>query len=392
MSANAPSIPQEIVGTIISWLSDQKDTLLGASLVSQSFLAPCQALLFRNIDILGEGPNKLHKLRHSLERNPAIATYARSVRLQVTRSLVADPDLPWILDQFKILSKLSIDSRAPAPVDWKDFSGDLQRSVLECLRLPTITSLSARFITTLPLSIFQDSQSLRRLNFTGIQFPVPVLDHSDTSAHKPPPLRLEALSLSCSSFKEADTIPFYDLIIRAPRLFTFEDIAELDVEVWEKTLLPIKHVLRSSNSVLTILSLALRGPHDLDLSCLSGVCGITISVDLTPIHLEGTGSPPERFLSMTRTLGTINSPSFKWMRLLLEVDGPNLRKVDWSELDEVLTNLRRSGTLERLTIEIEYPMFWDPFLDNWEIREEDVVPLLPKYNSTRGLLKIMECI
>jgi len=118
-----------------------------------------------------------YQLYKRLHDNPRIAKYVRDLHLPVSpvshmlcipdMSTKQEPTIHLILPMLPLLERIAL--ACPSKyVSWNHLPEKFQQAFMDCLRLPTIKELSLSDITDFPLSSFNRSQTLKKLELRGV--------------------------------------------------------------------------------------------------------------------------------------------------------------------------------------------------------------------------------
>ncbi|KAF8175843.1 hypothetical protein BJ912DRAFT_1147003 [Pholiota molesta] len=200
MSIN--TFPQELISLIMDYLSDDRESLKAASLVSPVFLPTCQSHLFKHLcmtsfnpvfdyqysawaDILRCSPDLLHYVK-ILEIGPPLL---RSRALWTTyfldeipsedtlHPLINDPRLESILAG--IIHPVSVTLRFQL-FQWRNILPSLQKEINRLIYHELLTSLSLEDVNDFPLDFLQDCRNLLHLSLIAVcpLHPEIVVEHS----------------------------------------------------------------------------------------------------------------------------------------------------------------------------------------------------------------------
>ena len=209
------SIPQDIIDDIVDTLPTED--LNNCSLVSPSFLVPCQKRIFSIICLGTWGQRICKRLYALLSASPHLVFYIREVHIVdrgfTPASGVTDkgwvPDeetLPLMLQLLRPSSGLRAFSLVFKPftdVEWACLPWVLKCSILDLCRSPNLTSvrLVGMWADDFPIQVFKSLKHLKRLGFglcsrihQSYNFaPLVPLQPFETSSSRIPKARLDAL-------------------------------------------------------------------------------------------------------------------------------------------------------------------------------------------------------
>ncbi|KAF7293094.1 hypothetical protein MIND_01208800 [Mycena indigotica] len=162
------SLPQELVDIIVEDIgSDDRPSLKACSLISRSFCAPAQKLLFQSFRLLPSLYRSLSlaTLDELQARSPHISNHVRRLTIHCTSSRLGE-GAPWmaeeqlsrVLPRFKHLTTLIVDSRPGIggnedwirlrfPLSWWLLSSPTQTALSRAIAQPQLTSLTIRGVT-----------------------------------------------------------------------------------------------------------------------------------------------------------------------------------------------------------------------------------------------------
>ncbi|KAF9458770.1 hypothetical protein BDZ94DRAFT_1300988 [Collybia nuda] len=171
----------DTIPNILRELHDDVITLLACSLVSRAFRSPSQKLIFFSVVLKdSESPSlaageRCHKLWKTLEKKPQFITDIRELCLSDgTRSkknphwVPKNTSLPRILSILGNLRSFSLISEK-SKLSWGEFSEELQCSIRQLLRCPSLTTLRLWDIVGLPRTILAQSPQLKTLSLASKQ-------------------------------------------------------------------------------------------------------------------------------------------------------------------------------------------------------------------------------
>ncbi|KAF8057395.1 hypothetical protein FPV67DRAFT_1527208 [Lyophyllum atratum] len=159
-----PVVPQEIAENIIRRLRGDPRTLQSCSLISWSFRAPSQQLLFHHIFLILRETARNQRLHYVISKNPTLASYVRFIHLEVDDMLITPAEaICRILDvtrpHLRGLSMGSAGTTFVASQYWNFIHSNLQNSLLSNIFSPPCVSLTLGAVS-FPLQylrVFHDS-------------------------------------------------------------------------------------------------------------------------------------------------------------------------------------------------------------------------------------------
>lgn len=185
--AQKPVLPLDVYGIIIDILaSDKHDpgliSVKKCSLVSQSFLPLCRKHIFATIKIddpLGalepsysdsdEGPHHvMEEFMGLIKHTPAIGNYIRRLELCFEEDDELD-DFPRTMQRLTRLESLTI-SQHNESLEWRNLKWPVRNALLRLMHLPTLTSLTLRFIGGFLITDLVHDTNLRRLEVKTTTF------------------------------------------------------------------------------------------------------------------------------------------------------------------------------------------------------------------------------
>ncbi|KAF8059816.1 hypothetical protein FPV67DRAFT_1588139 [Lyophyllum atratum] len=142
-----PVVPQEIAENIIRRLRGDPRTLQSCSLISWSFRAPSQQLLFHHIFLILRYTARNQRLHNVISKNPILASYVRFIHLEVDdMSLTPAEAICRILDitrpHLQGLSMGSSGTTFVASQYWNFIHSNLQNSLLSTISSPPCVGLT----------------------------------------------------------------------------------------------------------------------------------------------------------------------------------------------------------------------------------------------------------
>lgn len=244
-TVSRPCLPQELVDTVINWLSDDVESLRASSLVSRRFVALSQKHLFSTIALRSEPQCRLYlpfiaqeaptqsptsriiaKFTDLLESSPHLASYVHSLVLSDDLSETGhtlNPVSTWlsigtsqclvaILPRLRKLQTFHIQGVWQYSTAWSHFNAHLRNAMMNMFRLKSLSSLSIHWIHNFPLAMLRSCSQLKHLDLRlpsvsddldgereSQEFLRTALENTTDDAGQPRP-QLESLTLSCSLF------------------------------------------------------------------------------------------------------------------------------------------------------------------------------------------------
>ncbi|GLB42624.1 hypothetical protein LshimejAT787_1200730 [Lyophyllum shimeji] len=155
-SAPSPTLPQELINSIVESLPRDFDTLRACSVVSRSFRDPSQRLIFREANLLvPSGPDAGHD-EEEPPKQSLYETLASSARLS---SYVSD----FVLRIANPSTSTAYSAPSPLQLDWETLQSELKSDILHLLRSPTLKRLELDQIRGFPLPAFRHCPQLLHL-------------------------------------------------------------------------------------------------------------------------------------------------------------------------------------------------------------------------------------
>ncbi|KAJ7255547.1 hypothetical protein C8J57DRAFT_1721642 [Mycena rebaudengoi] len=153
-----PSLPQELVDSIVSGVDDYS-SLKSCSLVSTSFVAPAQRIIFKSLRLVAGGKHpKIDVVGDSLAASPHLATYIRHLTV-----ILSNPDsehevhaMESILLAVRNIERLKIDGRS---MQWESIAPNLRAALQMIIALPSLHALSMVAVFGLPSTIIYSAAS-----------------------------------------------------------------------------------------------------------------------------------------------------------------------------------------------------------------------------------------
>jgi hypothetical protein len=238
-------LPQELVDTVINWLSDDVESLRASSLVSRRFVAPSQKYLFSTIELCSKPQGKLYlpfqvqeaptqprastrrfiaKFTDLLKSSPHLASYVHSLTLSDDLSVTEHtlrPVSTWLsigtseclvalLPRLRQLQTFHIKGVWQYSTAWSHFNRHLRNAMMNMFRLKSLSSLSIHWIHNFPLAMLRSCSQLKHLDLrlpsvgdgldgkSESQELLGTAQENTTDDAEQPRPRLESLTLSCS--------------------------------------------------------------------------------------------------------------------------------------------------------------------------------------------------
>ena len=240
-----PCLPQELVDTIINWLSDDVESLRASSLVSRHFVSPSQKHLFSTIELLSEPHCRLYlpsraqkapaqfptstfiaKFADLLESSPHLASYVHRLILSDDLSeakLTLCPVSTWlsigtseclvaILPRLRKLQTFHILGVWQYKTAWSHFKPCLRDAMVTMFRLKSLSSLTIHWIHNFPLAMLRSCSQLKHLDLrlssvsddldggSESQELLRIAQENTTDDAGQPRPQLESLTLDCCLF------------------------------------------------------------------------------------------------------------------------------------------------------------------------------------------------
>ena len=238
-------LPQELVDTVVSWLSDDVESLRASSLVSRRFVALTQKHLFSTIKLRAEPQCRFYlpsqaqeaptqssasrliaKFTELLESSPHLASYVHSLVISDELSETEDilrPVSTWlsvetseclvaILPRLRKLQTFHMQGVWQYSTAWSHFHPYLRDAMMNMFRLKSLSSLSVHWIHNFPLAVLRSCSQLKHLNLrlssvsddlggkSESQELLETAQENNTDDAGQPRPQLESLTLSCSLF------------------------------------------------------------------------------------------------------------------------------------------------------------------------------------------------
>ena len=347
-------IPHDIVECVLDFLHDDKSSLLASSVVSKSWIVPCQTHLFNSLRIVG-APDNFESFLRFCSKNDRISRLIRLISVEgvatgidtfslhissITEFLEVLPNLQGL-----VLCGLKVLSDEDRPTIFHDqFS--LRSFTLDGCQLDNAFSLPRI------LRLFSEIKNLGLKNIYLSSFTIPTNDGHEIALDKqlssiqlsPMPTKVLHFSIRSFSWEGGNVLEF---LITSPSDY-ITDLQFIDITLSWGIMVASGRLLRTFGPCLISLRLDLRGCSlrmNFSVYWTSSIPGMLI------IPCTQTDDDPE-IRSFLRNITFCEKLETLTLGLLLDSDSPITLEYTWRSLVDILKALNPSvhTTLRELKV------------------------------------------